>query len=155
MFVGTSARKQKHLQILLPGYEKHFTLSNDKELNTIPRNSPLKCSSIQQMFLRIQDPEIPLFSMSEKLQRLPAHLVTVIISETFNISPTLPFTKVNTFLQSNLQVCHHNKIVTGAQPGFSKGGGVDFVFKRAKQGTSEVSVGFRGEAPEDIPFPWI
>ena len=40
-----------------------------------------------------------------------------------------------------------------------KGGGVDFLLKRAKQGASEASVayvgGFRGEAPEDIPFPWI
>ena len=40
-----------------------------------------------------------------------------------------------------------------------KGGGVNFLLKRAKQGASEASVayvgGFRGEAPEDIPFPWI
>ena len=38
-------------------------------------------------------------------------------------------------------------------------GGVDFLLKRAKQGANEASVayvgGFRGEAPEDIPFPWI
>ena len=37
--------------------------------------------------------------------------------------------------------------------------GADFLLKRAKQGASEASVayvgGFRGEAPEDIPFPWI
>ena len=30
MFVGTSVRKQNNLQILLTGYEKHFTISNDK-----------------------------------------------------------------------------------------------------------------------------
>ena len=42
MLVGTSVRKQNNLQILLTGYEKHFTISNDKELNMIPRNSPLK-----------------------------------------------------------------------------------------------------------------
>ena len=30
LLVGTSVRKRNNLQILLPGYEKHFTISNDK-----------------------------------------------------------------------------------------------------------------------------
>ena len=35
-------------------------------------------------------------------------------------------------------------------------GRVDFLLKRAKQGASVDYVGgFRGEAPKDIPFPWI
>ena len=38
-------------------------------------------------------------------------------------------------------------------------GRVDFLLKREKQGASEASIayvdGFRGEAQEDIPFPWI
>ena len=40
-----------------------------------------------------------------------------------------------------------------------KGGGVDFLLKREMQGASGASIayvgGFRGETPEDIPFPWI
>ena len=42
VLVGTSVRKQNNLQILLTGCGKHFVISNDKELNMIPQNSPLK-----------------------------------------------------------------------------------------------------------------
>ena len=63
MLFGKSARKQNKLQILLTWYEKHFTISNDKELNTVIQNSPLKytwktqnvpqfskCSSVSHFF---------------------------------------------------------------------------------------------------------
>ena len=42
MLVGRYVWKQNNIKILLTGCEKHFTISNDKELNMIPQNSSLK-----------------------------------------------------------------------------------------------------------------
>ena len=54
-------------------------------------------------------------------------------------------------------LCFYN-VWQGRSQDFQRGG-IDFLLKREKQGASEASVaylcGFRGEAPEDIPFPWI
>ena len=57
----------------------------------------------------------------------------------------------------NFHECFYN-VWQGRSQDFQRGG-IDFLLKREKQGASEASVaylcGFRGEAPEDIPFPWI
>ena len=68
MLFGKSARKQNKLQILLTWYEKHFTISNDKELNTVIQNSPLKYTwktqNVPQFSKCSPGSGIPLFSMS-------------------------------------------------------------------------------------------
>ena len=74
-----------------------------------------------------------------------------------NRKPFLCFhTVIETLVEvlPNFHECFYN-VWQGRSQDFQRGG-VDFLLKREKQGASIAYVGgFWGEAPEDIPFPWI